>query len=346
MIGIYSPVGRCLKTSFAFVLGQLLSKKHKVLYLNLESYSGLGKLLEKNFTTDLGELIYYLQNSKESFGCRMGGMIEQAAGLDILPPFDSYLDLISVSGQEWIHLLQEIERNSTYEYLILDLSDNIPTSIPVTDTILTFTYESKGNHIGYQTECDVYNYWNLPVETTSTANVMTLKMFSNTKVVAEDLEYFHITYANSSTVDEKDYQLNDKARIKDYVSSTNDTLIFEGWSLEENSNEIIYLPYDTVLITEDIILYPVFKEAQAEEEPDESTTEEISTENEFSAEEDTSEEYTEEESFDNTIEGTSEESSTFEEEEESVVIEEESNETEPSIANIGDEAEVISSETQ
>lgn len=125
MIGIYSPVGRCLKTSFAFVLGQLLSKKHKVLYLNLESYSGLGKLLEKNFTTDLGELIYYLQNSKESFGCRMGGMIEQAAGLDILPPFDSYLDLISVSGQEWIHLLQEIERNSTYEYLILDLSDAI-----------------------------------------------------------------------------------------------------------------------------------------------------------------------------------------------------------------------------
>ena len=326
MIGIYSPVGRCLKTSFAFVLGQLLSKKHKVLYLNLESYSGLGKLLEKNFTRDLGELIYYLQNSKESFGCRMGGMIEQAAGLDILPPFASYLDLISVSGQEWIHLLQEIERNSTYEYIILDLSDNIPTSIPVTDTILTFTYESKGNHIGYQTECDVYNYWNLPVETTSTANVMTLKMFSNTEVEAEDLEYFHITYANSSTVDEKDYQLNDKARIKDYVSSTNDTLIFEGWSLEENSNEIIYLPYDTVLITEDIILYPVFKEAQAEE--------------------DTSEEYTEEESFDNTIEGTSEESSTFEEEEESVVIEEGSNETEPSIANIGDEAEVISSETQ
>ena len=101
-------------------------------------------------------------------------------------------------------------------------------------------------------------------------------MFSNMEVVAEDLEYFHITYENSSTVDEKDYQLNDKARIKDYVSSTNDTLIFEGWSLEENSNEIIYLPYDTVLITEDITLYPVFKETQPEEEPDEYATEDES----------------------------------------------------------------------
>ena len=39
LIGVYSPVGKCLKTSFAFVLGQLLSKKHKVLYLNMECYS-------------------------------------------------------------------------------------------------------------------------------------------------------------------------------------------------------------------------------------------------------------------------------------------------------------------
>ena len=32
LIGVYSPVGKCLKTSFSFVLGQLLSKKHKVLF--------------------------------------------------------------------------------------------------------------------------------------------------------------------------------------------------------------------------------------------------------------------------------------------------------------------------
>lgn len=125
MIGVYSPVGRCLKTSFAFVLGQLLSKKYKVLYINLESYSGLGKLLEKSFTTDLSELIYHLQNSKESFGCRIGKMIEHVGELDILPPFDSYLDFISVSGDEWIYLFKEIEKSSRYEYLIIDLSDAI-----------------------------------------------------------------------------------------------------------------------------------------------------------------------------------------------------------------------------
>ena len=125
LIGVYSPIGKCLKTSFAFVLGQLLSKKHKVLYLNMESYSGLGKLLQKEFRTDMSELIYYLQNSREKFIYRMGRMTEHVGELDILPPFDSFLDFISVNGDEWIQFFQEIERGSDYEYLILDLSDAV-----------------------------------------------------------------------------------------------------------------------------------------------------------------------------------------------------------------------------
>lgn len=125
LIGVYSPVGKCLKTSFSFVLGQLLSKKHKVLYLNLESYSGLGKLLQKEFSTDMSELIYYLQNSTDKFIYRLGSMTQRAGELDVLPPFDSFLDFVSVSREEWIQLFQEIERGSDYEYLILDLSDGV-----------------------------------------------------------------------------------------------------------------------------------------------------------------------------------------------------------------------------
>jgi len=125
LIGVYSPVGKCLKTSFSFVLGQILSKKHKVLYLNMEGYSGLSNLLQKDFSTDMSELIYYLQNSKEKFIYRMGSMTTRAGELDILPPFDSFLDFISVSQEEWITLFREIEKGSDYEYLILDLSDAV-----------------------------------------------------------------------------------------------------------------------------------------------------------------------------------------------------------------------------
>ena len=39
IIGIYSPVGRTQKTSFALTMGQILAKERAVLYLNMESYS-------------------------------------------------------------------------------------------------------------------------------------------------------------------------------------------------------------------------------------------------------------------------------------------------------------------
>ena len=44
---VYSPLGRCLKTSFALTLGQILAKERAVLYLNLEEYSGFEEMLGK-----------------------------------------------------------------------------------------------------------------------------------------------------------------------------------------------------------------------------------------------------------------------------------------------------------
>lgn len=144
LIGIYSPVGKCLKTSFSFVLGQLLAKKKKVLYMNLESYSGLGRLLEREFATDMSELLYYLQNAREKFPYRLGGMVEQVGGMDMIPPFGSFLDLVSVEGEEWRELFKEIERGSNYEYLILDLSDAVQGLFDILrmcDVVYTMTRE-------------------------------------------------------------------------------------------------------------------------------------------------------------------------------------------------------------
>ena len=64
IIGLYSPVKRSLQTTFGLTLGQLLAKKGKVLYINLEGFSGLNVMLKHNFRRDLSDLLYYLQNGK------------------------------------------------------------------------------------------------------------------------------------------------------------------------------------------------------------------------------------------------------------------------------------------
>lgn len=125
LIGIYTPVGRCLQTTFAFTLGQLLARKHKVLYLNFENFSGLGRLLDREFRSDLSDLIYMLSNDSGRFPYRVETMAEKLNGLDFIPPAFSCMDLMQIEKEEWLRLLSELTQRCRYKYVILDLSDSM-----------------------------------------------------------------------------------------------------------------------------------------------------------------------------------------------------------------------------
>lgn len=125
IIGIYTPVGRCLQTTFSFALGQILSKKAKVLYMNFERYSGLEALLKRSFQYDISDLVYYFQCAKEKLSLRLSSIVENIHGLDFVPPVQLYQSILGVHGQQWIELFAEIEKCSDYEYLILDLTDGV-----------------------------------------------------------------------------------------------------------------------------------------------------------------------------------------------------------------------------
>ncbi len=125
LIGVYSPVGRCLQTTFSFTMGQLLARRHKVLYLNFECCSGLGRMLQRDFQSDLSDLIYLLHNQDGRFPYRLEGMAQKVNGLDMIPPVYSSLDLQQVGREEWLELLQELEKAGSYDYVILDLSEAV-----------------------------------------------------------------------------------------------------------------------------------------------------------------------------------------------------------------------------
>lgn len=125
IIGIYSPVGRTMKTTFALTLGQILAKKKAVLYLNLEEYSGFEYLLEQNYEQNLGDLLYYVRQEGVNLIGKLNGMVQSMNNLDFLPPVLSPADIQQTSFEEWMKLLQEILDHSNYEVVLLDFGDGV-----------------------------------------------------------------------------------------------------------------------------------------------------------------------------------------------------------------------------
>ena len=76
-IGIYSPVHRCLQSSFALTFAQLIAEKHPALYLNFEHYIGIMELLPERQNRDLADLLYFLAGDPDKFSLRMQTVIQK-----------------------------------------------------------------------------------------------------------------------------------------------------------------------------------------------------------------------------------------------------------------------------
>lgn len=130
IIGVYSPVNRCLKTSFALTMGQLLSRDTKVLYVNLEDCSGLSCLIGEEYRSDLSDLLYYYGQGIYSW-VKLSSVVYTWGDLDYIPPVRYPEDLCQVTAEEMADLLVRIARESTYEVIIVDLGQFGRKAVPV-----------------------------------------------------------------------------------------------------------------------------------------------------------------------------------------------------------------------
>lgn len=120
-IGIFSPLGRMGKTSFALALGKELAKQRRTLYLNMEEFSGFEVLYPCSGQT-LSELICFMKQGKKAFACKLESITGKIGGLSFIPPVKSPAELKDIRKEDWEELLEALEKESRYEFAILDMS--------------------------------------------------------------------------------------------------------------------------------------------------------------------------------------------------------------------------------
>lgn len=132
IIGVYSPVGRCGKTSLSLAMGQLLAKEEKVLFISLDTFTGFSQLLDEQWKRDMSDLIYYYKQGR-FHGLRLNSIIYYLGDMAWLPPFRYPDDYSQVTAVEMAELLVLILRESGYETIVLDIGNYDRQVLPILD---------------------------------------------------------------------------------------------------------------------------------------------------------------------------------------------------------------------
>ena len=85
LVGVYSPISRCMKTSFAVALGQLLARKKSVIFLSFETCSGFEQILHMRYEEGLADALFYIKENKARAMERIRPLLKPIASSGELP---------------------------------------------------------------------------------------------------------------------------------------------------------------------------------------------------------------------------------------------------------------------
>lgn len=126
VLGWYSPEHTIWQTPLAMTMAALLAEKQKVLYVNLMECTGLAAWFGQEYEGDLLEVMYYCQRAEKNAVAELGKFVYSIENLDYIPPARDGQLLCELTGEDYTGLISQLQENSVYDVLVLDMGNMFP----------------------------------------------------------------------------------------------------------------------------------------------------------------------------------------------------------------------------
>lgn len=157
-IGIYSPVGRCGKTTMALTMAYMLSREKKVIYLSFETWPGFERYLGDYCGMNLSDLIYFIKQGKRNLTDYILASVTRLKEFDVIAPVRNSPDIQLVEAKEFQVLLQEIADTNQYDVLILDFGDCFYRNLSLMKELDRLCMPVLGDEISLSKQMEFYKF--------------------------------------------------------------------------------------------------------------------------------------------------------------------------------------------
>lgn len=125
--GIYSPSDKCSHLRTAWMLARKYQKEHpdsekRILYINLEQFSGIRSFFDYDTQASLSDVIYYYKTCPDKL---REGLIRTRGtfqGMDVLTAPADMTDLEVLGKKGWPDFLAALASAGDYPYILIDMS--------------------------------------------------------------------------------------------------------------------------------------------------------------------------------------------------------------------------------
>lgn len=129
VIGIYSPINRCGKTSLAVLFSEILARRGNSLMICMDHHNGILADEELN----IAELIYYLSREQHLVSrgehfydfSQYDRFVKKWEQISYIAASSSVENMMQIPTEPFCELIHLLQKTNKYQYIVLDLSEGI-----------------------------------------------------------------------------------------------------------------------------------------------------------------------------------------------------------------------------